>query len=58
MPLAGYLTLFVVHGYMLRSVNRTLAELAITLESSPHCSQIDTSMLNTRLRRCAQVMDR
>jgi len=29
---------------------------AITLASLPHFGQIDTSMLNTRFRRCAQVI--
>jgi len=29
---------------------------AITLASPPHFEQTDTSMLNTRFRRCAQVM--
>ncbi len=31
--------------------------LAITLASPPHFGQTETSMLNTRFRRCAQVMD-
>ncbi|MEW8325046.1 MAG: hypothetical protein AB2606_20565 [Candidatus Thiodiazotropha taylori] len=30
--------------------------LAITLASPPHCGQVDTSMLNIRFSRCAQVM--
>lgn len=30
---------------------------AMTLTAPPHLQQVSMSMLNTRLRRCAQIMD-